>query len=151
VQHQSDADSFEPDLWQEAVIAQVEQRKYHHSKLKRACQSYIASLQFRLHEVRTCRSVCAPFAASLSAVPRLIRSEILKAKASSGTSPHEGGGSGDLPLRSDEICSLTVTLPTQTQIYVAAGIVRWVRGEEFGLETLVMDDDSRMDFVRLSF
>jgi hypothetical protein len=53
--------------------------------------------------------------------------------------------SGDLPLRSDEICSLTVTLPTESQVYVAAGIVRWVRGEEFGLETLVMDEESRMD------
>jgi hypothetical protein len=28
---------------------------------------------------------------------------------------------------------------------MAAGIVRWVRGEEFGLETLVMDEESRMD------
>jgi hypothetical protein len=28
---------------------------------------------------------------------------------------------------------------------VAAGIVRWVRGEEYGLETLVMDEESRMD------
>jgi hypothetical protein len=38
-----------------------------------------------------------------------------------------------------------VTLPTQTQVYVAAGIIRWVRGEDYGLETLVMDDESRMD------
>jgi len=28
---------------------------------------------------------------------------------------------------------------------VAAGIVRWVRGEEYGGETLVMDDESRHD------
>ena len=53
--------------------------------------------------------------------------------------------SGDLPLRMDEICSLTVTLPTKAQIYVVAGIVRWVRGEECGVETLVMDEESRMD------
>jgi hypothetical protein len=26
---------------------------------------------------------------------------------------------------------------------VAAGIVRWVRGEEYGVETLVIDDESR--------
>ena len=32
-----------------------------------------------------------------------------------------------------------------TTIYVAAGIVRWVRGEEYGVETLVMDDESRED------
>ena len=28
---------------------------------------------------------------------------------------------------------------------MAAGIVRWVRGEEYGVETLVMDDESRED------
>ena len=38
--------------------------------------------------------------------------------------------SGNLPLRVGEVCSLTVSLPTQEPIYVAAGIVRWVRGEE---------------------
>ena len=38
--------------------------------------------------------------------------------------------SGDLPLRMGEVCSLTVTLPTHQCLYVAAGIVRWVRGEE---------------------
>jgi hypothetical protein len=26
---------------------------------------------------------------------------------------------------------------------VAAGIVRWVQGEEYGVETLVIDDESR--------
>jgi hypothetical protein len=38
--------------------------------------------------------------------------------------------SGNLPLRIGEVCSLTVNLPTQETIYVAAGIVRWMRGEE---------------------
>ena len=41
--------------------------------------------------------------------------------------------------------------PTQERVYVAAGIVRWVRGEasplgeaqEYGVETLVIDDESR--------
>ena len=28
---------------------------------------------------------------------------------------------------------------------MAAGIVRWMRGEEYGVETLVMDDESRED------
>jgi hypothetical protein len=28
---------------------------------------------------------------------------------------------------------------------VAAGIARWVRGEEYGVETLVSDDESRED------
>jgi hypothetical protein len=51
--------------------------------------------------------------------------------------------SGNLPLRIGEVCSLTVNLPTQETIYVAAGIVRWMRGEEYGVETLVIDDESR--------
>jgi hypothetical protein len=42
--------------------------------------------------------------------------------------------SGDLPLRVGEGCSLTVNLPSQPPLYVAAGIVRWVRGEELGLK-----------------
>ena len=53
--------------------------------------------------------------------------------------------SGNLPLRIGEVCSLTVNLPTQQPIYVAAGIVRWVRGEEYGVETLVIDNESRED------
>jgi hypothetical protein len=53
--------------------------------------------------------------------------------------------SGNLPLRIWEVCSLTVTLLFQPSLYVAAGIVRWVRGEEYGVETLVLDDESRDD------
>ena len=53
--------------------------------------------------------------------------------------------SGNLPLRIGEVCSITVNLSSQPRIYVAAGIVRWVRGEEYGVETLVMDDESRED------
>jgi len=47
--------------------------------------------------------------------------------------------SGNLPLRRGDVCSLKMILPTNKQISVSAGIVRWVRGDEFGLETLVMD------------
>ena len=53
--------------------------------------------------------------------------------------------SGNLPLRVGEVCSLTVHLPTQQRTYIAAGIVRWVRGEECGVETLVIDDESGED------
>lgn len=53
--------------------------------------------------------------------------------------------SGNLPLRVGEVCSLTVNLLTQQRTYIAAGIVRWVRGEEYGVETLVIDDESRED------
>lgn len=47
--------------------------------------------------------------------------------------------SGDLPLAIGDVCSLTMPLPTNKQISVAAGVVRWVREGEFGIETLVMD------------
>ena len=39
----------------------------------------------------------------------------------------------------------TVNLSIDQTIYVAAGIVRWARGEEYGVETLVMDEESRDD------
>jgi len=41
--------------------------------------------------------------------------------------------------------SLTVNLSIDQRVYVAAGIVRWVRGEEYGVETLVMDVESQED------
>jgi PilZ domain len=47
--------------------------------------------------------------------------------------------SGDLPMRPGETLSLTVTLPNQPSIVVAAAIVRWVRGQECGVETLVVE------------
>jgi|SRR5215831_5773453 len=53
--------------------------------------------------------------------------------------------SGNLPLRIGEVCSLTANLPTRQSVYVATGIVRWVRGEEYGVETLVIDDESQED------
>ena len=53
--------------------------------------------------------------------------------------------SGNLPLRIEEVCSLTVNLSIDQAIYVGTGIVRWVRGGECGVETLVIDDESRED------
>ena len=53
--------------------------------------------------------------------------------------------SGNLPLRVGEGSSRTVNLPTQPRLYVVAGIVRWVRGEEYGVDTLVIDDVSGED------
>jgi hypothetical protein len=38
-----------------------------------------------------------------------------------------------------------VILPSYLPIYVAAGIVRWTRSEEYGLEMLGVDDESRED------
>ena len=47
--------------------------------------------------------------------------------------------SGDVPLQVGQTCSLTVNLPIEENIVVAAAIVRWVRGQEFGLETLSIE------------
>ena len=47
--------------------------------------------------------------------------------------------SGDVPLRVGQTCPLTVHLPNQVSIFIAGAIVRWVRGQEYGLETLVVD------------
>jgi hypothetical protein len=51
--------------------------------------------------------------------------------------------SGNLPLRVGEVCSLPVTVPPYQLVYVAASIVRWERSEEYDVETLVVDDESR--------
>jgi PilZ domain-containing protein len=57
--------------------------------------------------------------------------------------------SGDLPLRVGQTCSLTVNLPNQKRIFVDAAIVRWARGQEYGLETLVVEKQmhSRLEHV----
>jgi hypothetical protein len=53
--------------------------------------------------------------------------------------------SGDVPMRVGQTCSLSVTLSTPRRIFVVAGIVRWVRGKEYGVETLVIDEESQED------
>ena len=55
--------------------------------------------------------------------------------------------SGNLPLRVGDVCSLTVNLSLDQRVDVAAGVVRWVRGEAYGVETLVFEDESRDDLV----
>lgn len=47
--------------------------------------------------------------------------------------------SGDEPLRLGQTCSMIVTLPNEQGLLAVAAIVRWRRGEEYGLETLVME------------
>lgn len=46
--------------------------------------------------------------------------------------------SGDVPLRVGQTCSLVVNLPNQQSMVVAAAVVRWVQGQEYGLETMVV-------------
>jgi hypothetical protein len=57
--------------------------------------------------------------------------------------------SGDVPLRVGQTSSLTVNLSNQPSIVVAAAIVRWVRGQEYGLETLMVEKQtqSRVEYV----
>jgi len=59
---------------------------------------------------------------------------------------------GDLLVQRDELCELRVTLPTRQQVTVSAGIVRWVRGAECGIETLVMSTQAEArlgDYIRV--
>jgi len=44
--------------------------------------------------------------------------------------------SGDLPLQVGQTCSLFVNVSNPICVFVVSGIVRWVRGEECGIETL---------------
>ena len=39
--------------------------------------------------------------------------------------------------------SMTVCLPNQQRIFVPAAIVRWVRGQEYGVETLVVEKQTQ--------
>lgn len=45
--------------------------------------------------------------------------------------------SGDRPLQVEQSFPMTVTLHDRQSLFVAACIVRWVRDEEYGVETLV--------------
>jgi hypothetical protein len=47
--------------------------------------------------------------------------------------------SGDVPLTLGKTYPLYVHVPNQLSLVVAGAIVRWNRGQEYGLETLVVD------------
>ena len=47
--------------------------------------------------------------------------------------------SGDLPMRADETLALTVTLSNEQRIEVPEAVVRWSRGQEFAVETVVIE------------
>src|SRR5262245_53404016 len=48
--------------------------------------------------------------------------------------------SGDLPLRIGQSFPMTVALQDQESVFIAAGIVRWVRGDYYGVEALIADN-----------
>jgi hypothetical protein len=47
--------------------------------------------------------------------------------------------SGDVPLRIGQTCPLTVNVPDQHPLFVVAVTVRWVRGQEYGVETVAVE------------
>ena len=47
--------------------------------------------------------------------------------------------SGDLPMRTGEPLSLTVTLPNEQRIEIPEAVVRWSRGQEFAVETVAIE------------
>ncbi len=51
--------------------------------------------------------------------------------------------SGDLPMRSGETLSLTVTLPNEQRIVVPEAVVRWSRGQEFAVETVKIEQHTQ--------
>ena len=55
--------------------------------------------------------------------------------------------SRDLPLRVGQTCSLCVTLSKPKRVFVVAGVVRWVRGEESGIQTHVANETTQLRMV----
>ena len=51
--------------------------------------------------------------------------------------------SGDLPMRPGKTLSLTVTLTNEQRIDVPGAVVRWSRGQEFAVEDLVIEAQTR--------
>ena len=47
--------------------------------------------------------------------------------------------SGDLPMRSGETLSLRVTLPNEQGLEILQAVVRWSRGQEFAVETVMVE------------
>jgi hypothetical protein len=57
--------------------------------------------------------------------------------------------SGNLPMQVGQMCSLTVNLPNEESIVVTTAIVRWVRGQEYGLETLAVEKQTQSRVERV--
>lgn len=50
---------------------------------------------------------------------------------------------GNVPMQLGDVCSMKVRLDARNWVTISAGIVRWVREEDYGIETLVMNTVSR--------
>ena len=51
--------------------------------------------------------------------------------------------SGDVPLRDGQTCPLMINVPDQHPVFVVAVTVRWVRGQEYGVETVVVENQTQ--------
>lgn len=51
--------------------------------------------------------------------------------------------SGTLSLAIGDVCSLRVKLAGNGHVSILAGVVRWVRGEQLGIETLLIEKKSK--------
>lgn len=49
---------------------------------------------------------------------------------------------GNVLLHAGEVCSMEVRLPSRKWVSILVGVVRWTRGEEAGIEALVMNDEA---------
>jgi hypothetical protein len=47
--------------------------------------------------------------------------------------------SGDLPMRPGETLSIMVTLPNEQCIKILQAVVRWSRGQDFAIETVIVE------------
>src|SRR5215475_12750769 len=56
--------------------------------------------------------------------------------------------SDDVPMHVGQTCSLFVTLSNPTRVFVVAGIVWWVWGQEYGIETQVAIGTTQARIVR---
>ena len=56
--------------------------------------------------------------------------------------------SGDLSMCVGQTCAVSVTFSNPTRVFVVAGIVRWARGEEYGIETHVANGTTQARMVR---
>jgi len=55
---------------------------------------------------------------------------------------------GDLSMCVGQTCAVSVTFSNPTRVFVVAGMVRWVRGEEYGIETQVANGTTQARMVR---
>lgn len=50
---------------------------------------------------------------------------------------------GNVPMKLGDVCSMKVRLNARNWVLISAGIVRWIHGDEYGIETLVVNDESQ--------